>query len=203
MSKPSEKTHIYFVRHARPNYDNRDDLSRELSEKGLKDRKLVTTFLSDKSIDMLMSSPFKRAYDTIKDFADCYNYEIRVVDDFQERKIDDCWIEDFESFCRKQWEDFDYKLTNGETLRECQKRNITALNQILLANPGNSIAIGSHGTAMSTIINYYQPAFDFSTFQQVRHFMPWIVHFTFEGQICIKIESHNLFTNEVREFLNK
>lgn len=35
-------THIYFVRHAQLNYDNHDDFSRELSEKGLEDRKLAT-----------------------------------------------------------------------------------------------------------------------------------------------------------------
>ena len=28
-------TTVYFVRHAEPNYDNHDDMSRELSKKGL------------------------------------------------------------------------------------------------------------------------------------------------------------------------
>ena len=35
-------THVYFVRHAEPNYENHDDSSRELSSKGLADRVLVT-----------------------------------------------------------------------------------------------------------------------------------------------------------------
>ena len=30
-------TNIYFVRHAEPNYSNHDDLTRELSTKGLQD----------------------------------------------------------------------------------------------------------------------------------------------------------------------
>ncbi len=29
-------THIYFIRHAEPNYKNHDDLNRELTEKGLR-----------------------------------------------------------------------------------------------------------------------------------------------------------------------
>ena len=41
-------TTIYFVRHAQPNYENHDDMSRELSEKGLRDRALVTDFLRDR-----------------------------------------------------------------------------------------------------------------------------------------------------------
>lgn len=53
-------TNVYFVRHAQPNYENHDDLTRELTEKGLQDRKLVTEFLRDKEIHAVLSSPFKR-----------------------------------------------------------------------------------------------------------------------------------------------
>lgn len=109
-------TIVYFVRHAEPNYNNHDDMSRELSDKGLIDRKLVTEFLEDKGIDIVMSSPYKRAVDTVKEFAEKADIDIVIVEDFRERKIDSCWIEDFNSFCKRQWENFDYKLTDGECL---------------------------------------------------------------------------------------
>jgi len=38
-------TNLYFVRHAEPNYNNHDDMSRELTEKGLKDRMKAKDFL--------------------------------------------------------------------------------------------------------------------------------------------------------------
>ena len=63
-------TTVYFIRHAEPNYDNHNDLLRELSSKGLEDRKLVTAFLADKNIDVILSSPYKRAIDTVRDFAE-------------------------------------------------------------------------------------------------------------------------------------
>ena len=63
-------TTIYFVRHAEANYNNHDDILRELSEKGLKDRELVTDFFTDKQIDIVLSSPYKRAVDTVLDFAE-------------------------------------------------------------------------------------------------------------------------------------
>ena len=50
-------TNIYYVRHAEPNYSNHNDVLRELSPKGMVDRELVTKFLSDKQIDMIVSSP--------------------------------------------------------------------------------------------------------------------------------------------------
>ncbi len=71
-------TTVYFVRHAEPNYNNHDDMSRELSNKGLQDRKLVTKFLLDKHIDVVLSSPYKRAIDTVADFAETVYLEIEM-----------------------------------------------------------------------------------------------------------------------------
>ena len=187
-------TTVYFVRHAEPNFNNHDDMTRELTEKGLEDRKLVTEFLWNKNIDLVLSSPYKRSVDTIKDFADKKNLDIHTVDDFRERKIDSVWIEDYESFCKAQWEDFNYKLSDGETLGEVQKRNVEALNYVLKQYEGKNIVIGSHGTALSTIINYYDNAFGYKEFQNIRGLMPWIVKFVFDGIECIQIEEYNLFS---------
>lgn len=79
-------TVVYFVRHAESNYNNHDDLLRELTEKGLKDSKLVTQFLSDKEIDIAFSSPYKRAIDTIRDYAESSGLEIHIENDFRERE---------------------------------------------------------------------------------------------------------------------
>jgi 2,3-bisphosphoglycerate-dependent phosphoglycerate mutase len=51
-------TTIYFVRHAEPDYSNHDDENCPLTEKGFKDRELVTEFLEDKDIQILLSSPY-------------------------------------------------------------------------------------------------------------------------------------------------
>lgn len=136
-------TNIYFVRHAEPNFNNHDDETRELSEKGMADRKLVTDFLTDKKIDAVLSSPFKRAVDTVKDFADIYGYEISIMNDFRERKVDSGWIENFYEFSKKQWEDF----------------------------------------------------------EQIRPLMPWIVHFVFQGEVCVGMEGYDVFTGETHIYL--
>lgn len=186
-------TTVYFVRHAEPNYSNHDDELRELTEKGLGDCKLVTEYLSDKSIDVVLSSPYKRSVDTVMDFANRYSIEIERIDDFRERKVDSEWIEDFTGFCKRQWADFNYKYTDGETLAEVQKRNISALKQVLEQFENKNIVIGSHGTALSTIINYYDPTYGFEDFDKIRCLMPWIMKFTFVGKKLIDMESVNVF----------
>ncbi len=186
-------TTVYFVRHAEPNYENHDDISRELSEKGFRDRKRVTNFLTDKKIDVVLSSPYKRAVDTVREFAEISGLDITIVEDFRERRIDSQWIEDFHSFSKKQWEDFQYKLSDGECLAEVQKRNISALGRVLEQYKNKNIVVGSHGTALSTIINYYDKTFGYLDFEKIRCLMPWIVEFTFKDNECVKIQMHDLF----------
>lgn len=181
-------TNVYFVRHAQPNYENHDDMTRELTEKGLRDRKAVTAFLMDKDIDAVLSSPYRRSVDTVKEFADAKGFPVTVVEDFRERRIDSVWIEDFDTFCRRQWEDFTYKLSDGESLGEVQARNIAALEAVLAQYEGKNVVIGSHGTALSTIVNYYDPTFGHGQFEAIRGLMPWVVKFTFEGKTCTVIE---------------
>ena len=50
-------TTIYFVRHAEADNSNRDGRNRSLTEKGMKDRALVTKFLLGKNISAVISSP--------------------------------------------------------------------------------------------------------------------------------------------------
>ena len=186
-------TTVYFVRHAQPNYANHDDWARELTKKGVEDSKRVTRFLWDKGVDAVFSSPYKRAVDTVRDFAEKKGLEIRLETDFRERKIDSVWIEDYASFCESQWKDFDYKRADGETLREVQARNIAALERLLEEYRDKTIVVGSHGTALSTIINHYDERFGHAEFERIRKLMPLIVRFSFQGADCTEIQTFNLF----------
>jgi 2,3-bisphosphoglycerate-dependent phosphoglycerate mutase len=186
-------TTIYFVRHAEPDFNNHDDLTRPLTEKGKRDVELVNQFLEDKQIDIIISSPFIRAIDTVKVFSDKMNKEVQIVDEFRERKIDSCWIENFNEFSMRQWDDFDYKLKDGECLREVQNRNIASLKKVLIEYQNKNVVIGSHGTALSTIINYYDNTYGYIDFNEIRALMPWIVKFTFEAEQCIGIDKINVF----------
>ena len=188
-------TTIYFVRHAKPDYQNHNDRLRELTEKGLEDSRSVTAFLSDKKIDLILSSPYRRAIDTIKNFADKNEMPILIVDDFRERKVDTAWIDDFESFCKSQWEDFNFKLPGGESLKEVQSRNIQSLKKILQKYKGKNIVIGTHGTSLSTIIHYFNPAFGYENFQEIRNFMPWILQFDFFANDFISMREYRLYKN--------
>ena len=194
-------TELYFIRHCQPNYENHDDLTRELSPKGQADTGLVTGYLRDKNISAVLSSPFKRAVDTVAPFARAVGLPVITMEDLRERRIDSGWIEDFEGFARRQWADFSYKLSDGDALGEVQARMEAALEKILTDYEGGRVAIGSHGTALSVLVHSLRPGFGYEGFSRIRGLMPWAVHFTFLGMDCIRVEETDLFTGVAREIL--
>lgn len=185
-------TTVYFIRHAEPNYRNHDDAARELSPRGLADRELVTDFLLDKHIDVVLSSPYRRAVETVRHFADTARLPVIHIADFREREVAGEWIDDFNSFCRQQWADFDYALPGGECLREVQTRCVSALRQVLKDYAGQRVVIGGHGTAISTILNHYDPSFGYEGFESIRRLMPWIVRLDFDNDSFLGMETFQL-----------
>ena len=186
-------TTVYFVRHAEPNFDNPDVESRELTPKGLRDRTRVTDYLTDKEIHLVFSSPYRRSLDTVRDFADRFGHEVTLVDDFRERKVSSSPPRNLLVFYRDQWSDFSYRLLGGECLSEVQDRNIRALKRLLAEHPGKNLVVGSHGTALSTIVNFFDPSFGYKRFEEIRELMPWVVKMTFDGDSFLGFESIDVF----------
>lgn len=184
---------IYFVRHAESDTSVHDDFLRPLTSKGNMDSILVTNYLKNKDINYIFSSPYVRAVETVSHLANELDIPIKCINDFKERRMTDEWVDNFESFAEKQWNDFDYKLTDGESLTEVQNRNIAALKDILEEYPMENIVVGSHGTALCTILNYFYPRYGFGDFIKMKGIMPWIIRLTFEGNTLIKTESINVF----------
>jgi 2,3-bisphosphoglycerate-dependent phosphoglycerate mutase len=174
-------TKIYFIRHSEADFSIKDDFSRPLSSKGANDSKKLVNFFKNKNIDLMFSSPYKRATDTIKPISEKLNISIETINNFRERKISNGWIKDFSSYAKQQWQDFTFKLPEGECLNEVQERNVTSLFKLLEAHQGKNIIIGTHGTALSTIINYFDSNFGYDNFMKIKDVVPLIVTMSFKN----------------------
>ncbi|MCL2362455.1 MAG: histidine phosphatase family protein [Defluviitaleaceae bacterium] len=186
-------TNIYFVRHATPDRTHGTDATYPLTPKGQQDVAMVTAYLQDKNIDAVLSSPFKRSYDTVVDFAKSVGLTVEVIEDFRERKISNEWIgeDEFRTFAKNQWADHTYKLPDGESYLEVQTRNIAALTDVLTRYDGKNLVVGTHGTALGSIIFFYDVSFTFEEWQAMP--MPWVAKLTFDGQKFISVEKICLF----------
>lgn len=178
-------TTIYFVRHCQPDFTNNPaDRERPLSAEGQKDSFAVMEFLKDKKIDDFYSSPYKRSYDTVIHAAEYYGKQIMTDERLRERKVGEngnSGGKDFEIF-RKRWSDFNFAEEGGESLGSVQKRNIEAVFDILEKSKDKTVAIGTHGTALSSILNYFDPSFGADDFLRIINFMPYIIRLDFDGK---------------------
>ena len=180
----NNKTTVIFVRHAQPIHQWKDDRTRPLSEQGMLDREIVLDTLRDRKIDAFFSSPYKRSLDTIQPVADFFGMDIITDERLRERKSGISGNEKEQFF--KRWKNPDYAEEDGESLRTTQNRNISALFEILDKYSGKTIVIGTHGTALSTILNYFDQSFGVDDFLRIIDWMPYIVELSFTGQELIE-----------------
>ena len=180
------KTTIYFVRHVSVDYSNHDDYSRDIDEQGKKDVLVIKEIFKNIKLSAAYSSPLLRAKKTIALVASDKNLVINEDESLKERVVCDYWLEDFSSFAKRQWSDFDYKLDGGESLNEVQNRNIKVIKKILLTHPGENIIVATHGTALSTILNYYDRKFGYQEFKNMT--LPAIYEVVFDGEECCSIK---------------
>lgn len=190
-------TTIYFVRHCKPDAKIQDDRNRPLTDEGLADSQQVLEILKDKNIDIFISSPYKRSYDSIKKAADYYGKNIITDERLRERKAGKN-SNNHEMF-KKRWSDLSFAEEDGESIGAVQKRNIEALNEILEQYPDKTIVIGTHGTALSSILNYYDSSFNGDSFMKIIDLMPYIVKMEFEGKTNISKEDIFSIRKEYKE----
>lgn len=71
-----------------------------------------------------------------------------------------------------------------------QNRNIEALNEILSDNTDKDIVLGTHGTALSTILNFYYNSFGCEDFLRIIDLMPYIIELDFKGDKLVGKHEH-------------
>lgn len=181
-------TRIYFVRHAQPEHAWKEDRTRPLTAEGKRDSAIVLEFLKDRKIDVFYCSPYKRSMDTIADAAAFFGKEIITDERLREREKGPGGNDD--GMFQKRWADHDYHEDGGESIAMVQERNMEVLNEILSDNPGKEIVVGTHGTALSTILNFYDNSFCCEDFLRIIDWMPYIIELDFEGNKLICKQEH-------------
>ncbi|MGE7919615.1 histidine phosphatase family protein [Viridibacillus sp. NPDC093762] len=178
-------TNIYFVRHAHSVYTP-DELTRPLSEKGLRDAKPILEKLKLEKIDTFISSPYRRAVQTIEPLAKYNKAEIKLNETFQERRLAQGEVKDFTAAITKVWQEPDFAFDEGESNYRAQSRGIEGLMEVLHTYQDRNIVIGTHGNLMVLIMNYFDAKYDFAFWKELQ--MPDIYKLSFGGVNLMKIE---------------
>lgn len=184
-------TVVYFIRHAQSDRNFHDERTRPLTEEGFSDSEKVAKKLKDKGITRIISSPYTRTLQTVESLSRALKLETETDERLRERGAGKWHGDKFFDFVRRQWEDFDYRIEGGESLRQVQDRNIEALGEILKKYRGGIPALSVHGTALSTVLNYFYPEYGFDCFLKIADLMPLVLKATFEenrgGIVCAEV----------------
>jgi 2,3-bisphosphoglycerate-dependent phosphoglycerate mutase len=151
-------TNIYMVRHAESPFIFDKERTRILSKDGEIEADKVATLMLSEKIDVIVSSPFARAIQTIEPIATTRNLAIELYEELKERMIKGNYKlpwEEVEPAIKKSFEDKDYCLPGGETTRQAQERAVPIIKQLLKEYEGESIVLGTHGNIMTIIMNYF------------------------------------------------
>lgn len=177
---------IYFVRHSLRDNSVKEDVIAPLTAEGLKKAETLASFFEDKNIEQVYASPYRRVMETVLPTAQKLKLLINKDEGLRERKIGR-WVEDFYGFAERQWQDFDFKLENGESLNEVQNRIVQTYHHIIENNEVQTLLICGHGTAMSLLFNHLTNGeFDYEDFLQMK--MPSIYLFETKSQVLTHIQ---------------
>lgn len=160
------QTKIYMIRHAESPFEFGQEKTRGLSEEGLEKAKKVAEIFEDIDVDFIVSSPYRRAIQTVEYLANKKDLSIIKFEELQERPIKGLdyklpWNELVKAI-EKSFEDIDFSLRGGESTRKAQERSIPIIEKLLDEYKGKSIVVGTHGNIMTIIMNYYNKEYGFN-----------------------------------------
>lgn len=171
-------TTIYFVRHAHSDYTP-EELTRPLTERGIVDAKHVTEKLQNEDIHYVISSPYKRAIQTVEGIAKLKGKDIIIEEDFKERVLSGSTVDDFNDAIYQVWADYNFSFAGGESNHMAQQRGKKALYKILEVYKHKNIVIGTHGNIMVLMMNYFDNSYDYNFWKTLD--MPDIYKLSFHG----------------------
>jgi 2,3-bisphosphoglycerate-dependent phosphoglycerate mutase len=143
-----------------------------LSELGRQQARDLVPVLAELGVDSLVSSPYERAIDTLRPYAETAGLDIAIDDDLRERKLGASWIDDHEAAheaVRRMHADPDFQLPGGESSRAVNARVDAALARVVAANPGRTIAVGSHGGVLGHLLSRQHLALPDAFWRSIRN----------------------------------
>jgi 2,3-bisphosphoglycerate-dependent phosphoglycerate mutase len=148
---------LLLVRHALPERVVRDDglpADPALSELGHLQAALVAEWLADEPVTSLVTSPLRRARQTAEPIAARLGLEPVVVDDVAEMDAAASAYIPTEELTREEIQATLAEWADESFLAPFQARVVTAVREIVAANPGSTVAVVCHGGVINALVGW-------------------------------------------------
>ena len=163
-------TRVLLIRHAESRPDPALPESEwPLSKTGQLQAQALAQPLGTQGVEVLYSSPYRRAIDTVKPFAQAVGLQICIDASLRERRLTNGFHPDIQRLIRKAWDDLRFALPGCESGLDCQARICACLDALALQNPGRTIAVASHGNAIALYLNSLDKTFGFQGWASMKN----------------------------------
>lgn len=107
------------------------------------------------NVQVIYSSSYVMSIGTAKYLASALDLDISIQKELGERKIGLLGDKKIRMLQEMQENDFDYKLTNGESLNDVKNRMIKFVHKILKEDEDKTIAVFTHNVAITSLLSAY------------------------------------------------
>ena len=147
---------IYLIRHCETTGQAPDA---PLTPRGEEQAQRLCEQLFELPISHIISSPYRRAIDSIQPLATALKLPITHEDDLKERRLSAAPLDDWQHHLRQTFIDPDYTCSGGESSRTATGR-ITRVVEEALQQQDESILV-THGNLLSLYLHSIDPTFGF------------------------------------------
>jgi 2,3-bisphosphoglycerate-dependent phosphoglycerate mutase len=156
---------IYLIRHCEA---EGQPAEAPLTDKGYKQAIRLSEYFKGIPIDSIISSPFKRAIQSIEPLAKREKLEIETNELLTERILSNQNLSDWLLKLRDTFYDLDLKYEGGESSNEATKRIIEVVEEAFNSE-AQTIMIVTHGNLLSLLLKHYNHHFGFEDWKRLRN----------------------------------
>jgi 2,3-bisphosphoglycerate-dependent phosphoglycerate mutase len=111
--------------------------------------------LNGLGVEAIYSSPYPRAVDTVRPFAEAHDKPIHRVEALRERCLTPARLLEHEwrTALARCWAEPDFALPGGESNLACQGRVVAAIEALSTAHAGQTLLVASHGNALALFLS--------------------------------------------------
>lgn len=159
---------IFLVRHCTADGQHKDS---PLTYEGIRQAQSLSVFFSNQNItfDKIFSSPYLRAIESIKPYAEQISTGIEVHENLRERILSGQPTEDWLDALEQSFMDLEFALPGGESGNDALKRANTVLDTVYSDDSLQNVIMVSHGNLIALILNQFDHTYGFDQWKNLRN----------------------------------
>lgn len=161
--RPARMRRLLLVRHCESSGQAPDA---PLTARGYEQAETLADFLATHPIDRVVSSPYRRARETIAPFAARAGLIIETHDGLMERRLSPTPIDAWRDVVRRSFSEPEYAIPGGESGREVLARGWAAIESIAASGCRCPVVV-SHGQLLSLVLHSFDPSFGYAGWESL------------------------------------